>query len=80
MRYNWQQPDWPHFRYTPEGIDEVLLCFAEQTGHITGILSAVPEDIQTLLKGTQRINAGVWSKHEDLMQVVSGAIEKKNSI
>jgi hypothetical protein len=56
------------------------LSFAEQTGHITGILSAVPEDIQTLLKGTQRINAGVWSKHEDLMQVVSGAIEKKNSI
>ena len=45
MRYNWQQPDWPHLRYDLKGVEDALLDFAEQTGHISGILKTLPEDI-----------------------------------
>ncbi|MDQ3845074.1 MAG: DUF4172 domain-containing protein, partial [Bacteroidota bacterium] len=155
MLYNWQQTDWPHFSYDLKGVEDTLLDFAEQTGHISGILTTLPEDIrmdvlintmvveamktseiegeylsrqdvvssirnhlglnetydpvkdkraqgagelmidvrttyadpltedklfawhQMLLKGNRRMNAGVWRKSEELMQVVSGAVGKE---
>jgi Fic family protein len=46
MTYNWQQPDWPNFKYDVHDIEDVLFDFAEQTGHVSGILKAMPEDIQ----------------------------------
>lgn len=47
MLYNWQQPDWPHFSYSVEGIDAVLLAFIEETGRISGMLHALNEEVQT---------------------------------
>ncbi len=47
MRYNWQQPGWPHFQYDLTNIEELLLSFAEEEGHVSGILKALPEDAQT---------------------------------
>jgi Fic family protein len=46
MLYNWQQKDWPDFRYDTTRIEDILFAFAEETGHITGILKALPADIQ----------------------------------
>lgn len=46
MIYNWQQPNWPKFRYDLSAVENKLFDFAEQTGHISGILKALPEDIQ----------------------------------
>lgn len=46
MTYNWQQPDWPNFRYTLHEIEDVLFDFAEQTGHVSGVLNTLPEDVQ----------------------------------
>ena len=46
MIYNWQQPDWPEFRYDLQGVENTLFDFAEQTGHVSGILSVLPEDIR----------------------------------
>lgn len=46
MIYNWQQPDWPDFKYDLREIEDVLFNFAEQTGHVSGILKAMPKDIQ----------------------------------
>ena len=40
--YNWQYKDWPHFKYTLSGIEEPLFDFATETGHVSGILKAVP--------------------------------------
>ena len=44
MAYNWQQEDWPHFRYELADLMGKLFAFAEETGHITGILEALPEN------------------------------------
>jgi len=46
MKYNWQQPGWPEFKYHLQDIEDALFAFAEETGHITGILKALPDEIQ----------------------------------
>lgn len=46
MSYNWQQPDWPNFKFDPQNIEEKLFAFAEQTGHVTGLLRSMPETIR----------------------------------
>jgi len=47
MIYNWQQSDWPNFKYGLLDVEDALFSFAEQTGHVSGILKAMPEGIQT---------------------------------
>ncbi|MFL5742388.1 MAG: Fic family protein [Flavisolibacter sp.] len=46
MAYNWQQPDWPDFKYDLGTTEDNLFAFAEQTGHVTGILNSLPRDIE----------------------------------
>jgi Fic family protein len=46
MTYNWQQPDWPEFRYNLPKIEDALFAFAEETGHVSGILKTMPEAMQ----------------------------------
>jgi len=46
MRYNWQQPEWLEFKYDISNVLDLLLSFAEETGHITGILKTLPESTQ----------------------------------
>ena len=47
MTYNWQQPDWPNFRYDLTSVEDVLLTFAEKVGRASGLLNGLPEDTQT---------------------------------
>lgn len=42
--YNWQQPDWPQFKYSLQGVEDMLLTFSEKVGRVTGILEALPEE------------------------------------
>jgi Fic family protein len=42
--YNWQQPDWPNFKYTTAGVEDMLLEFSEKAGRVSGILEALPEE------------------------------------
>lgn len=44
--YNWQQKDWPNFSYNLKGVEDELFVFSEKTGHVTGVLKSLPEDIQ----------------------------------
>jgi Fic family protein len=44
--YNWQQPEWPDFTYNSGEIEDALFAFAEETGHISGLLKAMPENMQ----------------------------------
>ncbi|MEH6682307.1 MAG: Fic family protein [Sediminicola sp.] len=47
MKYNWQQKDWPNFRYDIIGIEDMLFQFAERTGRISGFLEGLPKEMQT---------------------------------
>jgi len=47
MKYNWQQNDWPDFRYDIFEIQDVLFAFAEKTGHVSGVLKSLPDGMQT---------------------------------
>jgi Fic family protein len=47
MTYNWQQPDWPEFRYRLDGMADQLLAFAEHAGRVSGLLEGLPEDLGT---------------------------------
>lgn len=46
MQYNWQQKDWPEFRYKLDGIQDLLFLFTEKTGRVDGLLAALPENLQ----------------------------------
>jgi Fic family protein len=46
MPYNWQQPDWPEFRYDLSGIEEALFTLAEKTGRASGLLKGLTADAQ----------------------------------
>jgi Fic family protein len=47
MKYNWQQADWPDFKYDTSALQDVLFAFAEKTGHVSGVLKSLPDNIQT---------------------------------
>lgn len=47
MTYNWQQPDWPHFRYDLSAMHDALFSIAEKTGLIAGKLSHLSQALQT---------------------------------
>ncbi len=44
MQYNWQQADWPDFRYDPGELEDKLYSFAGRAGRIEGLLAGVPAD------------------------------------
>ncbi len=46
MTYNWQQPDWPEFRYDLFGIEEILFKLAEKAGRARGLLKGLAVDAQ----------------------------------
>lgn len=45
MTYNWQQSDWPDFKYDMTKIEDTLLSFAEKVGRAGGLLNGLPEDV-----------------------------------
>ena len=44
MTYNWQQKDWPNFKFSLNGVEGELLAFSEKVGRVSGILEALPEE------------------------------------
>jgi Fic family protein len=47
VKYNWQQTDWPEFKYDSLQVQDVLFTFAEKTGHVSGVLNSLPDSTQT---------------------------------
>jgi Fic family protein len=47
MTYNWQQSDWPEFRYNLSSIEDALFALAERTGHASGLLKGLSANAQT---------------------------------
>ncbi|WP_413934247.1 Fic family protein [Nitrospira sp. BLG_1] len=46
MSYNWQQPEWPQFRFDLSALEEIFLTFAEKTGQVTGLVKGLSPDAQ----------------------------------
>lgn len=44
MKYNWQLPDWPSFKYDLKPVENILFEFAQETGGVSGMLKAMPSD------------------------------------
>lgn len=47
MGFNWQQVDWPNFRYDATAVESDLLRFADQAGQVTGLLKGLSETDRT---------------------------------
>jgi len=47
MEYNWQQQDWPEFRYDLTPLRAQLLAFAEHFGRIDGLMAGLPDGLDT---------------------------------
>ena len=47
MLYNWQQTDWPEFKYNLGRLEDILFSFAERMGCVSGLLKGLPEETQT---------------------------------
>jgi len=45
-RFNWEQKEWPDFKFDITIIEKFLFSFYERVGHVTGILKAIPDDLQ----------------------------------
>ena len=63
MLYNWQQSDWPEFRYGLSGVEEALLTFAERTGRASGLLKGLTPDaqVEATIEGIKTKGSGVFS-------------------
>lgn len=46
MMYNWQQKDWPYFRFELGKLEDRLYAFAEKLGRMSGVLKALPKEDQ----------------------------------
>lgn len=46
MKYNWQQPDWPEFKYSIKELEPLLYKFSERAGRIDGILKGLSDETQ----------------------------------
>ncbi len=46
MANNWEQHDWPNFRYDLSGLQDSLLPLAERTGRASGLLQGLTSDAQ----------------------------------
>lgn len=44
MTWNWQEPDWPNFRFQPERLVEREAAFLRQSGVIVGTVKHLPDD------------------------------------
>lgn len=46
MKYNWQLPDWPHFKYDLKAVEDQIYLFATRAGQAGGLISGLPTTAQ----------------------------------
>jgi Fic family protein len=47
MTYNWQQADWPEFRFDLASVEDGLLAIAGYAGKVSGLLAGLPPGLET---------------------------------
>ncbi len=45
--FNWQHKDWPDFKFKLTDLEKNLFAFYERIGHVSGLIKAIPEEMQT---------------------------------
>lgn len=78
IMYNWEQPDWPDFKYDLQPLEDILLRFALETGDVTGMLRGLPQDVaqetitQMLISEAIKTSAieGEFFSRQDVMSSV----------
>ena len=90
MNYNWQQIDWPEFIFDLREIDDTLFEFAGETGHISGMLNAMSEDmkmeaiINTMVAEaikTSEIEGAYFSRQDVMSSIRNGlGLNKKQDL
>ena len=45
-RFNWQQKEWPDFKFDIANVEKILYSFYERVGNVSGMLKALPDDLQ----------------------------------
>ena len=46
MKYNWQLPNWPEFKYDTSVIDALCMAFALETGEMKGLVDSLSTEMQ----------------------------------
>jgi Fic family protein len=46
-KFNWQHREWPDFKFELKNLENYLFQYYELVGHVSGILKAIPDDMQT---------------------------------
>ena len=47
MKYNWQFPQWPEFRFQTDALQSRLILFSHKTGRTDGLWSALSEELKS---------------------------------
>jgi Fic family protein len=47
MTYNWQQEDWPEFRYELDSLADQMRFFTDDAGRVSGLLEGLSEELGT---------------------------------
>ena len=50
MVWNWQQPNWPQFKYDPKALNSLEALFLKQSGQALGAFKHISDDEQDILK------------------------------
>ncbi len=45
--YNWQQKDWPQFRFSLKKAEDLVHLFSEKTGRVSGIMESLPDQTKS---------------------------------
>ena len=45
-KFNWQQKEWPDFKFNILNIEKILYSYYERVGNVTGMLKAISDDLQ----------------------------------
>lgn len=78
MKYNWQLPDWPDFKFNLQLMEDTLLQFASETGDVSGMLRAMPDNAaqeaitQTLIAEAIKTSAieGEFFSRQDIVSSI----------
>jgi Fic family protein len=49
MSWNWQEPDWPNFRFQADRLGPQEAAFLRQSGVVVGTVRHLPDDERLLL-------------------------------
>jgi Fic family protein len=72
--WNWQQDDWPHFRFDPKRLEPLEAAFLRESGVFAGTFRHVRED------DVQRLTVEILSEEAIESSEIEGEILNRDSV